>query len=90
MNTITQPNENNLQLTKIISHKLKMDTIQPHQFFTQRINSIDNRNREMKLSNNGKGSFDRGRGLLRNVSAGSVDRVYFTVGNSDFGGERIE
>ncbi len=45
MNIITQPNENNLQLTKIISHKLKMDTIQPHQFFTQRINLIDNRGR---------------------------------------------
>lgn len=27
---------------------------------------------------------------MRNVSAGSVDRVYFTVGNSDFGGESIE
>ena len=67
-----------------------MDTIQPHQFFTQRISLIDNRGREMNLSNNGMGGFDRRGGLLRNVSAGSVDRVYFTVGNNDFGGDRNE
>lgn len=72
MNLITQPNENNLQLTNMINHKLKMDTIQPHQFFTHRIslNSAE--------KNNNFGGFDRK--LLKNVSAGSMDRVYFSVG----------
>ena len=38
MNLITQSNDNNSQLTKIISHKLKLDIIQqPHQFFTQKL-----------------------------------------------------
>lgn len=78
MNMITQLNENNLQLTKIISHKLKMDTIQPHQFFTQRTNFNNCGERNV---NNVAGGFER-RGLLRNVSAGSVDRVYFTFSNN--------
>lgn len=50
-----------------------MDTVQPHQFFTQR-KYVGEQN------NNFVGNkFERK--LLRNVSAGSMGRVYFSVGS---------
>lgn len=49
-----------------------MDTVQPHQFFTQKIYVSEQ-------NNNFVNKFERK--LLRNVSAGSMGRVYFSVGS---------